>query len=350
MSGMDGKRPPHGPGGSVDGAVLAAAAVLMAVLGAVSPLPLWGLSPAPLAALVYRHGYRAGIVSAAFVVIVAGALQGPLLAELEPILPSGTERPALLSAMAVPVTVGLLGLVIGGAWREGVAAGPTFWLGLGAALFPGAALWTLVRVIERVDLVGLVIDVWVALLETAADQAAGGPLAPEAARSLQEAAASWKQAFAEARPLFPGMMASYAVPWAFVNMAIARWLLQRLGEAPPWFPPFSRWRFPWPVALGFVAGQGLLLGAAITGSRLMEIAGGNLNVFFSVLFTVQGLAVGWHWLKRRRVPPLLGAVMLGIVWFALPNVPPWAGVLDTWFNFRRLPTSDEAADGGRIEG
>lgn len=75
------------------------------------------------------------------------------------------------------------------------------------------------------------------------------------------------------------------------------------------------------------------------------IAGENMRVMFHLLFAAQGLAVGWY-LLERRLPAVGRVLVLGLVFIVAPAVAAWTGVLDTWFNFRRLPPQP---DGSRPE-
>ncbi|MFS8542530.1 MAG: YybS family protein [Limnochordales bacterium] len=343
---MDPERPSHDQGWSADGIVLAMATVLMALTGAFFPLPLWLVVPAPLAALAYRHGYRLSVGTAVLAVILVGYVEQQVFAGLAQALPAESLRFSLLGVLVVPVTLGLIGLVIGGAWREGAGAGQTLALAVLAALLPGAALWTGVRLAHGIDLVAVLVDNWLQLARTMADQAAAGGVAPEAVESLRLMITETERSFAAIRPFLPGFAVAAACGAAALNLALTRVLLVRLGEAPPWFPPFARWRFPWPLALGFIAGHGLLVAGTVADQEGLVVVGENLRIMFHLLFTVQGLAVGWYWLEVRRLAPLWRFLLLALLLLWVPAVVAGAGVLDTWFNFRRLPLPDNGNDDG----
>ena len=153
-----------------------------------------------------------------------------------------------------------------------------------------------------------------------------------------------REAFAGLRPVLPAMAAVASLGGSLVDMALARWLLRQLGEQPPCLPPFGTWRFPWYLALGFIAGQALVLVERWWPGRgeALQITGHNLLLFFSTLFWVQGLAIVWFFLRRAELPRFAGLLLLGLA-STVPLVPgllKWAGVLDVWFNFRRLPTGE----------
>jgi|GEM_PF-807450 len=343
---MDPERPPHGHARAAEGAVLAVTAVLMALTGAFFPLPLWLVTPAPLAALAYRYGYRLSIGTAVLMVFLVGYVEQQVFAGLAQAFPAASLRYSLLGMLAVPVTLGLIGLVIGGAWREGAGAGQTLVLAVLAALLPPVALWLGVRLVQGIDLVTVFVDNWLQLARAMADQAAAGGVAQETVDSLRLMIDDTERGFAVMRPFLPGFAVVMASVTAAINLALTRVLLVRMGERPAWFPPFARWRLPWPLALGFIAGHGLLLVGTATGNTGVAIAGENLRLMFHLLFAVQGLAIGWYWLEVRGLAPLWRVLLLGAVVLWLPAAAAWVGVLDTWFNFRRLPVPGDGADAG----
>ncbi|OUM97658.1 MAG: hypothetical protein BAA04_01565 [Firmicutes bacterium ZCTH02-B6] len=344
MNGMDPERPSE-QGRAADGVVLAVLTVLMALLGALFPLPVWLVAPVPVAVLAYRHGYGLSVATAALAVLLVGWVEQQVFAGLAHVLPAAQLRYSLLGVMVAPVTLGLIGLVIGGAWREGISAGRTLWMAVLAAVLPGAATWLWVHLVHGVDLVAVFIDNSLLLARTLMEQAAQSAPAAEALADWRLMIESAERSFPLVRPFLPGTLVAAASCVAAVDMALTRAFLVRLGDDPPWFPPFARWRFPWPLALGFVAGQGLLLAGSAMGHAGLIIAGENMRVMFHLLFAAQGLAVGWY-LLERRLPAVGRVLVLGLVFIVAPAVAAWTGVLDTWFNFRRLPPQP---DGSRPE-
>ncbi len=343
---MDPERSPQEQGRAADGAVLAVIAVLMALTGALFPVPMWLVAPVPLAVLAYRHGYRLSIITAVLAVVLVGYVEQQVFAGLSQVAPAAQLRFSLLGIMVVPVTLGLIGLVIGGAWREGASAGQTFALTVLAALLPGAVFWVGVRLVHGVDLLQVFMDNSLLLAKAVVEQAGETGLGPDAVGEWRAMIQDAERGFPLIRPFLPGSAVVTAGVLAAVNMTLARLLLVRAGERPAWFPPFGAWRFPWPLALGFVAGHGLLLAGAAAGMDGLAIAGENLRVMFHWLFTVQGLAIGWYWLERR-LAPAWRVLILAVLFLWAPALLAWAGVLDTWFNFRRLPhPEDEGEPGG----
>lgn len=345
MSGLDEQRPSEG-GRSADGRLLLAAmTVLLALAGAFFIVPLLFLAPVPLAALVYRDGYRSGTVTAVVTLVLVGFTQRRMFAGM----PAGISTEALqsysLATMIALVTIGLIGLVIGGAWREGASWRQTFWLAVGAAVLPGLLVYTGAMVLYDVDLFVALFDHWMEVVRNVIVEAERSGVGPDTVRALEQAVAETEASFALARPLFPGLIVVSAMMGAFVNTGLAGVVLTRFGDKPPPFPPFVRWRWPWTFAVGFVLGHALLLLAGGDGQSMAAVVGHNLLIVFNMLFAVQGAAVGWALLERGGVGVPLRIVLLVAVYWLLPVVLIWTGVLDTWLNFRRLPHRGANADG-----
>lgn len=344
MSGLDEQRPSEGGRGADGRFMLAAMTVMLAMAGAFFIVPLLFLAPVPLAALVYRHGYRSGTVTAVVTLVLVGFTQRRMFVGM----PAGISTEALqsysLTTMIALVTIGLIGLVIGGAWREGASWRQTFWLTVGAAVFPALLAWTGAMVLYNVDLLTTLFDHWMEVVRSVVVEAERSGVGAETLQALEQAVAETEASFAVARPLFPGFMVVSAIMGAFVNVALAGIVLTRLGEQPPAIPPFVRWRWPWTLALGFILGHGLLLLSGGDGLSTTAVIGHNLLIVFNLLFAVQGAAVGWALLQRGGVGVLLRVIVLVAVYWLLPVVLIWTGVLDSWFNFRRLPQRGADAD------
>lgn len=344
MSTVDGQRPSEG-GRSADGRLmLAATTVLLSLAGAFFLVPLLLVAPVPLAVLVYRDGYRSGTATAVLTLVLVGFTQRRMFAGA----PAGLSLDALqsysMTTMVALITIGLIGMVIGGAWREGASWRQAFWLAVGAAVMPGALVWAAAMVFQGVDLFVTVFDHWMEVVRTVVREAEQSGLSADALGTLEQAVVDAEISFALARPLFPGLIVVGALIGAFVNTSLARLILVRFGNNPPAFVPFVRWRLPWQFALGFILGHALLLLAVVGDNGVAGVVGHNLLIVFNTLFAVQGVAVAWHWFGRRAVALPIRVVLLLIVFWWLPAVPAWTGVLDTWLNFRKLPVAGGGAD------
>lgn len=321
----------HPGGDSPDrGLVLASLAMMLAMTGALVLTPILFVAPMPLAVLVYRNGYVAGTITAALTLLSVGFFQGWTFTGLtETIDPLQSFH---LVMMIVLVTVGLIGMVIGGAWREGVPQRQTFLLTVVAALLPVTAVWAAARGLFDTDLLTVVFDNWMQLMRIFADEFAMLNADPELAEAVEHLIVDAETVFTEARGLLPGILTVVAMVGAFINAGLARWTLRKFGHEPPWFGPFSRWRLPSWAALGFIGGYALFL---FGGDTVVAVVGENVLLVFQTLFAVQGVAVGWHLLSVRNVPVVLRTLLIAAVLAFAAVAATWIGVLDTWFNFRK---------------
>lgn len=338
VNSLDQRRPSDGGVGGTGRLLLAALTVLMALTGAFFLLPLLFITPAPLAALVYRYGYRSGIITAVFTLVLVGSGQQRILGAVAATLPEQSWHAVVLVAMTALVTIGLIGIVIGGAWREGVSRWQTLWLSTAASLLPALAVWSVVRFVQDIDLLQVVFDSWSQMMRALVEQSAAGGLPRETADGLLDMLAESEQAFPLVKALLPGMLFNVALVGSYVNSGLAGYVLNRSDRRPPPFAPFVTWRLPWPFAIAFVLGHALLLTARVNGSAVTAIVGQNLLIATGFVFAVQGIAIVVGALQRRRVGAVVRLLaVIVLLWWA-PVVPTWMGVLDTWFNFRKLPS------------
>jgi hypothetical protein len=140
------------------------------------------------------------------------------------------------------------------------------------------------------------------------------------------------------RTVFPLILALGALISAYLCYTVARAILRRVGHELPGVPPLLAWRLhPFLVSVMLW----LTAGLTILGLRFSPAAGAALNVVFADLFAFgfQGALVGITWMNRRRIPRF-AQVMAGILLLQTSNGSIAAlailGLLDSWFDFRRL--------------
>jgi len=173
-------------------------------------------------------------------------------------------------------------------------------------------------------------------------------------RSLQQALKVYERFGVEEHPLFkadslgefmrllklalPAALLTTAIIMTFVNYWLARLILNRLGTKLPWLKSFRLWRFPWYLAWGYILGQALLLVTQGQGNgNLWFGVGLNLQILFNYVFLLQGLAILWFFLDKANLPKLVRWIIIIFVFNPLfTTLVVWLGVLDTWFNFRKL--------------
>jgi hypothetical protein len=121
---------------------------------------------------------------------------------------------------------------------------------------------------------------------------------------------------------------------------------RRLQLSVPPALPFRKWR-PW-ASLIWVLIAGLAL-QLLGGGAVADVAL-NLVVVMAVLYAIQGLAVVRFFAQRWGIPALvevLAYLLLALVAGVAPFLLAALGLLDTWFDWRRLdPAQDQAPSAG----
>lgn len=314
-------RPEVGP--VREGLLLAGATMALTLFGAVVP-HLFVLAPVPLGVLTYRYGLRAGILAA----VVTAAAQGRMI--------------NVLASLVAFLALGL-GLALGGALREGYSAGRVFVGGLMVNLLSICLFLALSHFAFHVNLPEVVTASWQHGVEQAIAMWERTGLTPEEIEQQKRVLAANLERL---RQIYPGLLVISAMLITAVDFWLIRTILGRMGEKVSNFSPFRLWRFPWPLALGFIFGRALVLAEPWTGSRWVAILGANLELVASTLFIVQGLAVAWHHFDRRGIGKLrylLALLLLQFHW-----VPLLGGLFDVWFDFRGIGSASERAGGRRL--
>lgn len=296
--------------------MLAAITVLLSVLGAYFMPYLFFITPVPLIILVYRHGMRPGIL-----VAITSALLGGMVLSTVP-------------TMIFLLILGLVGLAMGEALREGFSPHRIMLIGTATSV---------ISLLLMVAVTALFLDLNV--LETTFETME---------RSLEQALQMYERFGIEEHPLFnldslgefmrllrlalPAALLTTAIIMTFVNYWLARLILNRLGGKLPWLKPFRLWRVPWYLAWGYILGQSLLLVTQGSGnSNIWFVLGLNLQILFNYVFLLQGLAILWFFFDKANLPKLVRWIIIIFVFNPLfSTLVVWAGVLDTWFNFRKL--------------
>jgi len=142
--------------------------------------------------------------------------------------------------------------------------------------------------------------------------------------------------------LLPALVVTNTGLVAWLNVVLARqlaWLLS--GQKPE--PPLYYWALPeWLI---FVAlGAGFMLLVPVAALRSLSL---NLLLILTVLYFCQGLGVVAGWFQRLRLPRVLRIIGYAVLFlnplFFLIII---LGVLDLWFDFRRLHRQPGDAGGG----
>lgn len=317
--------------------LLAALTVSMALMGAFFLLPLLYFTPVPLAIIVYRHGYRPGIVTAVLTVVLVGAAQRRLFGNVGVGIDQQSWQIMFIVAMTALVTIGLIGIVIGGAWREGVSRWQTLWLSTAAAIFPALGVWFMLKTVQGIDAVQVIFDSWLTLTRTLVAESVAGGLPVETADALFDMILETEQTFPLVKRLLPSVLFVTGLIGSYVNSGLAAHMLLRDERPAPAIQPFAAWKFPWPFAFAFMFGYGLTFVAKMMDNVTVAFVGQNLVIAAGLVCMVQGAAVVVFGLKSRNVGPFIQLVAVLLLLWWVPPLATWLGALDTWINFRKVP-------------
>ncbi|MGI6558908.1 MAG: YybS family protein [Limnochordia bacterium] len=298
-----------------EGAMLAAITFVLSFLGAYVFPYVFFIVPVPLVILVYRHGLRLGIL----VTVVAAILAGLLI--------------DIMTMVVLLLVAGLVGISIGGALREQLPPQKVFALGVAASLIAYALLLFFSQTLFQVNVVDLLMDSFRHSIDQVTALYSKMGMSEE---QLGEARTMLENMMNLARMVLPVTFLLSAIGLTFVDYWLARSILGRLGSKMPWFPPFRSWRFPWYLAWGYILGLGLPL---ISSQGVLFAVAANLQVFFTYVFMVQGLAVLWFFFDEFGVSRPLRVFILILIFlprWPLSRLLVWTGVIDTWLDIRKL--------------
>lgn len=307
----------HPTRGLTEGAILAALTAIIAAAGLLAPPVALLLAPLPIMLLVIRWGMRIAVLAG---IIAAAALfqfTGPLNA---------------VSAVAMFAP---LGLALGWGVRRGLAAQWTILTGAVAFLLASLAMLAAAGALMHQDVMGDFIRAQVQAMQMSVDlqRRLGAP--GTQVEELRKMIAILPQFLRTALPVALGFG---ALLWSYLCYAVARSVLRRVGHPLPAIPPIGTWRLSAALASVMLwAGAILSLGAL----RAPQFGGAALDAMLVNLFAFgfQGVLVGVAWANRRGYPRLV-QILFGVMLLGAGVLPLMGlailGMLDTWWDFRRL--------------
>jgi len=138
--------------------------------------------------------------------------------------------------------------------------------------------------------------------------------------------------------MLPGLVVVNSAMVAWINVVLARRLAPALGWGEPEQPMYY-WAVPeWLIFIALAAGFLLLMPAKAV--RLLSL---NLLMVLALLYFFQGVAVLSAWFHRFNLPRFVRAVGYPLMFFhPLVFLVIILGLLDLWFDFRRLHQPKQA--------
>lgn len=305
----------------VEGGILSALAIIFAFISAYMPVlgPFVNLIwPVPIILLGVRHGYKWSLLATFTAGVLIALLMHPL------------------HALSVVVGFGLIGIVLGHAFRSDFSAAKSMLWGTAASLLSKAAMIALGIVLTGVN----PLDVGNTLVQSV-DQAIelyrGMGMTEEQLAQVKE---SMELVMKMVPIVLPAGFFMAAIADTYLNFLVAKAVLAKLGHRVQVFPPFKEWRMPLAVVYFFALALVCIYWGQSREIALLYKVGMNLQVLTSCLLFLQGMAFVYFLADKYNLSRFVRGIILVLVftngWFAQLVI--FAGVFDLISDFRRLRT------------
>lgn len=300
-----------------EGAMLGAITVLLSIVGEYLGIPAI-IVPVPLMLLVYRHGFQLGILSSVAAALVSSLVAGHVFSGLSIII------------------WGFVGVAVGMGLQEKFSFPKLLAVG---ALANGVVIGLNVLLYSLI-FGGNLFSEMLTMLMTSVEQA----MATWQSLGMNEEALTRYQSILTLGPyLFrwglPALLLIYAVVMSYINLAVLRSILKRMGDSIPWIAPFKRWRIPSYYALFLILGMVLTTLSQTTELHpVLQFLGLNSFIIFLQTYLILGVAIVWHYFDQKKVAKLLRVLFIFLI-FSFELLVPiliLLAVADGAFDFRKL--------------
>ncbi len=309
----------------VEGAFLSAITVILFLASLY--IPLLGtlisfLCPLPIIILCLRHDLKIALFSLAIAFFLVTILAGPFQG-LIGILGFGT-----------------LGIALGIAIKRKLSLLEILLIGSATSFISKIFLMVIGMWLMDINPLFLGIDQLDQSINQALSFYENMGLNPEQTESVKD---SLLQTLEMLKLAFPAMLVVASVFDTFINYWVAGKILKRLGYYLKPFVPFYEWRasksFFWSYAFGIFI---LLLNSKYK-IAVLERIGVNIQLLFSIIFLITGLAVVSYVLHHYKVKSFLCWIVYIIIFIQpfLSLTVTWIGILDVWLDFRKLLFSQD---------
>lgn len=282
--------------------------------------------PVALAMLVIRQDLRYGLASLILIAAVAAAV---------------TLNPRL--ALLLTVQTGPLGLFLGLLFKNHVPSGKALVAAVSFSLAICLGIFTIGHLLSGVSPFDLnerqqyIFDQERLMLHQMFGQGGtAGQLEPETMKELETV-------IDRVEALWPVFSVSTTLIWfmalAGVAFLVTRRVMARFGYRVPPVAPFSRWRLPWYMIWGIIAGLALMLGGDQFHLPGLSAAGRVALWVTGFVLSVIGASVLAFYLRRLKLAwPLkvIGIIIMAVYLPVTAGVLAAAGIADSIWNIRRL--------------
>jgi len=139
----------------------------------------------------------------------------------------------------------------------------------------------------------------------------------------------------------PAGVIIFSIWVSFLDLIVSGYVLKRMQKSFIAPPAFKNWQMPWFFAWGYIVGlAGTFFSGYLGAYQKIGLAiGMNFLVVFNLLFLVQGISIIYFYMDKLKLHNAIRALGIGMI-IAIPLISPmvaWFGLLDVWFNFRKIP-------------
>ena len=304
----------------VEGGLLAAIAIIFAIISAYLPVIgpfvnlLW---PVPIILLGVRHGYKWSIMAT----VVAGIIIAMLLQPME--------------AVSVVVGFGLIGIVLGYAFRMEFSPMKTMLWGSLASLLSNVAVLSIGAAVTGINPFSMDNDVMAKLIEQGVEFYRSMGMAEDQLAKMTE---FMKTMIDLVKVILPAGFIMASVVTTYFNFVIAKTVLKKLGHRISDFPPFKSWTVPDYVVYFFALGLVMIYWGKSRDITVMYHIGMNLQVMASMLLFIQGLSLFNFIVDKYNLSRMVRGIILFLILTNgfLSQIVIFAGAADAIIDYRRL--------------
>jgi len=307
----------------VEGGLLAAIAIIFALTSAYLPIVgpfvnlLW---PVPIILLGVRHGYKWSIMATAVSGLIIAMLIHPL------------------QAVGVVVGFGLIGIVVGYAFRMEFSPAKTMFWGTIASILSKAALLGIGMAVTGINPFVMQGDLMAKAMEQGIEVYRNLGIAEEQLNQMKE---SMQSVFEIVKVILPAGFIMASLFDTFLNFLIAKAVLKKLGHNIAGFPPFKNWSLPDYLVYFFALALVMIYWGNSREITLLYQLGMNLQVLSSTLLLIQGLALFYYIVDKYNLSRMVKGIILFLILTNgfLSQILIFAGAVDTILDYRRLRVS-----------
>ncbi|HWR38196.1 MAG TPA: YybS family protein [Patescibacteria group bacterium] len=311
---------PHRVKPMVEGGILTAVAILFALVSTYVPLIgafvnlIW---PVPIILLGVRHGYRWSMLAA----VASGFLIALLMHPLH--------------AVTVVVGFGLIGIVLGHAFRKEWSPARALMAGTAASLISKVAVLGIAVAVLGINPLNQQAD--------AMSRAMAQVMEMYRSMGIKEADLAQIETMMRAtlelmKVIFPAGLAMAALLDTCLNYWAAKVVLRKLGHSIPNLPSFSRWVLPRAVIYALAVAMVMIYWGNSRQLEFLSGAGVNLMMLSSVALLVQGLSLFSFFADKYSLSRWVRGILLFLILTSGPISQGLiiAGAFELIFDYRRL--------------